>query len=100
MRPGPIVVVDVLRQNLAQMPFADHDDVVKAFASNRANHPLAYCPKTRPTLKLPDSSSATGRPSGRDNESRGDRPREEPVQSNRCRDPGDSAPRGSAPQTL
>ncbi len=48
----------------------------------------------------PDSSSATGRPSGRGNEFRRDRPPEEPVQSNRCRGPGDSAPHGSAPQTL
>ncbi len=36
----PIVVVDVLRQDLAKVPFADHDDVVKAFPSNRADHPL------------------------------------------------------------
>src|SRR5882724_13185896 len=36
----PIVVVHLLRQNLAKMPFADHDDVVKAFPSNRTNHSL------------------------------------------------------------
>src|SRR5213594_3650789 len=40
MCPRPVVVVDVLRQDLAKMPFADHDNVVKAFPSNRANHPL------------------------------------------------------------
>src|SRR6266446_7715377 len=40
MCPPPVVVVDVLRQDLAKMPFADHDNVVKAFPSNRANHPL------------------------------------------------------------
>jgi hypothetical protein len=33
-----------------------------------------YCPKSRPTLTLPDSSSATRRPSGRGNEFRLDRP--------------------------
>src|SRR5207245_6201303 len=38
--PGPVVVVNVLRQDPAKMPFANHDDVVKAFPSNRANHPL------------------------------------------------------------
>src|SRR6266436_1010121 len=40
MCPRPVVVVDILRQDLAKMPFADHDNVVKAFPSNRANHPL------------------------------------------------------------
>src|SRR5436309_12298551 len=40
MCPGPVVVVNVLRQDPAKMPFANHDDVVKAFPSNRANHPL------------------------------------------------------------
>src|SRR5437899_10050169 len=40
MCPRPVVVVDVLRQDLSKMPFADHDDVVKAFPSNRADHPL------------------------------------------------------------
>src|SRR5262245_3618173 len=40
MCPRPVVVVDVLRQDLSKMPFADHDDVVQAFTSNRADHPL------------------------------------------------------------
>src|SRR5438309_1209114 len=40
MCPGPVVVVNVLRQDPAKMPFANHDDVVKAFPSNRANHAL------------------------------------------------------------
>src|SRR5437879_4248118 len=40
MCPRPVVVVDVLRQDLSQIPFADHDDVVQAFTSNRADHPL------------------------------------------------------------
>ena len=40
----------------------------------------AYCPKTRLTLKLPDSSSATGRPSGRGNEFQRDPLCEEPAQ--------------------
>src|SRR5438093_6377170 len=40
MCPRPVIVVDVLRQDLAKMPLADHDDVVKAFPTNRANHPL------------------------------------------------------------
>jgi hypothetical protein len=40
MCPGPVVVIDVLRQNLSKMPFADHHDVVQAFTSNRADHPL------------------------------------------------------------
>jgi len=40
MCSGSIVVVNVLREDLAKMPFADHDDVVEAFPSNRANHPL------------------------------------------------------------
>src|SRR2546427_7923182 len=40
MCPRPVVVVDVLRQDLAKMPFADHDNVIKAFPSNRADHPL------------------------------------------------------------
>jgi hypothetical protein len=42
MCPGPIVVLDVLQQDLAKMPFADHDDVVQAFTSNRANTRSAY----------------------------------------------------------
>src|SRR2546422_2743360 len=40
MGPGPVVVVDVLRQDPQQMPFADHHDIVKAFPSNRSNHAL------------------------------------------------------------
>src|SRR5689334_795155 len=40
MCSSPVVVIDVLRQNLSKMPFADHHDVVQAFTSNRANHPL------------------------------------------------------------
>ena len=40
MCPRPIVVVDVLPHNHAKMPFAEHDDVVEAFASNRADQPL------------------------------------------------------------
>src|SRR5882672_363702 len=68
-----------------------------SIVSLRGVNTCPYCPKTRPTVTPPDSSSATGRPSGRDNESRRDRPREEPAQSNRCRGPGDYAPRGSAP---
>src|SRR5882724_6165976 len=40
MCPRPVVVVDVLQQDLSKMPFADHDDVVQAFTSNRADHPL------------------------------------------------------------
>src|SRR5438552_13564515 len=40
MCPRPVVVVDVLRQDLSKMPFADHDDVVQAFPANRADHPL------------------------------------------------------------
>jgi hypothetical protein len=40
MCPAPIVVVEVLRQDLAKMPLADHDYVVKALPTNRANHPL------------------------------------------------------------
>src|SRR6266478_7466593 len=40
MCPRPVVVVDVLRQDLAKVPVADHDNVVKAFPSNRGNHPL------------------------------------------------------------
>src|SRR5437588_9972873 len=40
MCPGSIVVLDVLQQDLAKMPFADHDVVVQAFASHRAEHPL------------------------------------------------------------
>src|SRR5437867_2282468 len=38
--PGPVVVVDVLRQDPQQMPFAEHDDMVQAFPSNRSNHAL------------------------------------------------------------
>src|SRR5436190_195271 len=40
MCPRLVVVVDILRQDLSKMPFADHDDVVQAFTSNRADHPL------------------------------------------------------------
>jgi len=40
MCPGPIVVLDVLQQDPAKVPFADHDEVVKTFPSNRADHPL------------------------------------------------------------
>ena len=35
MCPRPVVVLEVLRQNLPKMPFADHDDVVKTLASAR-----------------------------------------------------------------
>src|SRR5437899_11113557 len=47
MCPRPVVVVDVLRQDLSKMPFADHDDVVQAFTSNRADHPLGIRVLTR-----------------------------------------------------
>src|SRR5438128_8506688 len=40
MCPRPVVVVDSVRQELSKMPFADHDDVVQPFTSNRADHPL------------------------------------------------------------
>src|SRR5262245_23042734 len=77
--PPPFGVGDVSRR---------HDEV--------RTRPFRRCP----TLTPADSSSATGRPSGRGNEFRRDPPREEPAQSTRCRGPGDSAPRGSAPRTL
>src|SRR5215470_20261771 len=40
MCPCPVVVVDVLRHDLSKMSFAEHDDVVEAFPSNRPDHPL------------------------------------------------------------
>src|SRR5262249_6010169 len=39
---GPVVVVDVRRQDPPQMPLADHHDVVNAFASNRRQSPARH----------------------------------------------------------
>ena len=38
--PSSVVIVDVLRQDPLQMPFADHDDMVKALPSDRSNQAL------------------------------------------------------------
>jgi len=40
MCPRPVVVLGVLSQNSREMPLSKHDNVVKAFASDRANQPL------------------------------------------------------------
>jgi hypothetical protein len=56
MCPRPVVVGDVLRQDLAKMSFAEHDDVIDAFASNRAGHPLGIrvlLRRTRRNDRLP-----------------------------------------------
>ena len=40
MRAGRIVVVDVARQHMTQVPLPEHDDVVKALPADRANQTL------------------------------------------------------------
>ena len=40
MRAGGIVVRQVTAQQASEVPFAEHDDVIEAFASNRADDPL------------------------------------------------------------
>src|SRR5207245_3355132 len=42
-----VVVVDVLRQDPQQMPFADHHDMVKTFPSNRSFHTATCCRSAR-----------------------------------------------------
>ncbi len=37
MRPGCIIVVHVGQQYVPQMPFAEHDDMIETFPSDRAN---------------------------------------------------------------
>ena len=40
MRAGGVVVREVPAQQTAEVPFVDHDDVVEAFPTNRANYAL------------------------------------------------------------
>ena len=40
MRSEFVVIAGVGRKNLAQMGFAEDDDVIEAFAADRANQPL------------------------------------------------------------
>jgi hypothetical protein len=40
MRAGGVVVREVPAQETSEMPFVDHDDVIEAFASNRADDAL------------------------------------------------------------
>ena len=39
MRPSRIIVVDVARQHMTQVPLSEHDDVVKALSSDRTYQP-------------------------------------------------------------
>jgi hypothetical protein len=45
MRTGGIVVREVAAQQASEMPIVDHDDVIEAFSTNRADEDLAH-PKT------------------------------------------------------
>ena len=40
MRAGGVIVREVPEQQASEMPFVDHDDVIEAFASNRADDAL------------------------------------------------------------
>ena len=40
VRAHPIVVGGVIRQQMAEVPFPQHHDVVEALASDRANQPF------------------------------------------------------------
>ena len=40
VRAHPIVVGGVIRQQMAEMPFAQHHDMVEALASDRADQPF------------------------------------------------------------
>ena len=40
MRAGGVVVHEVTAQQASEVPFAEHDDVIEAFASNRADDAL------------------------------------------------------------
>ena len=41
MRAGGVVVREVAAQQASEMPFVEHDDVIEAFASNRADDAFA-----------------------------------------------------------
>ena len=43
MRTMPVIVADVLGQDLAQMPLAEDQQVIQAFAPERAHEPLGIC---------------------------------------------------------
>jgi hypothetical protein len=47
VRAHPIVVGGVSRQQMAEMPFAQHHDMVEALASDRANQPFNMTVLTR-----------------------------------------------------
>ena len=38
MRPGVVVVLNVPRNDLMQVPLAEDDEVIQAFSPDRANH--------------------------------------------------------------
>ena len=40
MGPRSVVIVDVQKGHLAEMPFTKHNDVVEAFSPERANQPF------------------------------------------------------------
>ena len=40
MRPSRIIVVDVARQHMTQVPLPEYDDMVKALPADRANQTL------------------------------------------------------------
>ena len=40
MRAGGVVVREVPAQHTSEMPFVDHDDVIEAFPTNRADNAL------------------------------------------------------------
>src|ERR1700676_4333411 len=41
MCPNAIVILHVRQQHVAQVPLAEHDDMIKAFPSDRANPPFS-----------------------------------------------------------
>lgn len=65
MRPSLLMVTKILSQNSFQMPFAEHDDVIEAFATNRTDQPLdvGILPRTMkrdPNVYEADSFNAVG----------------------------------------
>jgi hypothetical protein len=41
MGPGAIIILHVREKHMAQVPLAEHDDMVKTFPSDRADQPFS-----------------------------------------------------------
>jgi hypothetical protein len=41
MGPGAIIILHVREKHMAQVPVAEHDDMIKAFPSDRADQPFS-----------------------------------------------------------